>query len=215
MQPISDPANTIRLCKLRAAPGKAAKYKQPRRKDLGGSSSLIYMKILFTAFATDCGHRRKSFVRQPRIHLHPLSLLTSRGCGHVCSISSMVSEGGSLERDFGIPVSDSASVVSTGMASDCSLQLYTLCQSPPRKRVFSLSRIFFCPSHPPTAPLLRPFFWSSLGKVKRLPPTPAPFLLGEEARPQFITITTRQHRGGGCGLQYLICMERAGWLLSS
>ena len=44
----------------------------------------------------------------------------------MCSISSMVSEGGSLERDFGIPVSDSASVVSTGMASECFLQLYTL-----------------------------------------------------------------------------------------
>lgn len=44
----------------------------------------------------------------------------------MCSISSMVSEGGSLERDFGIPVSDSASVVSTGMASECCLQFYTL-----------------------------------------------------------------------------------------
>lgn len=33
----------------------------------------------------------------------------SGGCSHVCSISSMAFEGGSLERDLGIPVSDSIS----------------------------------------------------------------------------------------------------------
>lgn len=85
----------------------------------------------------------------------------------MCSISSMVSEGGSLERDFGIPVSDSASVVSTGMASECSLQLYTLWESPPRPRMFSLSRIFLFPTHPPSSSLLFCLPW---GEVKRLPP---------------------------------------------
>jgi hypothetical protein len=89
----------------------------------------------------------------------------------VCSISSMVSEGGSLERDFGIPVSDSASVVSTGMASECSLQLYTLWESPPRQRMFSLSRIFLFPTHPPSSSLLFCLPW---GEVKRLPPPPPP-----------------------------------------
>lgn len=152
-------------------------------------------------------------MQQPRIHLHPLSLLTSRGCGHVCSISSMVSEGGSLERDFGIPVSDSASVVSTGMASECSLQLCTLCQSPPRQRMFSLSRIFLFCTHPPSSSLLPVL----PGESKRgcLPPRPFPSPKSQEARPQFITITTRRHWSSGCGIQYLICMEPAGWLLSS
>lgn len=93
----------------------------------------------------------------------------------MCSISSMVSEGGSLERDFGIPVSDSASVVSTGMASECSLQLYTLCESPPRQRMFSLSRIFLFFTHPPSSPLLSVFPGGSEEGTPPPPRTPSGF----------------------------------------
>lgn len=104
----------------------------------------------------------------------------------MCSISSMVSEGGSLERDFGIPVSDSASVVSTGMASECSLQLYTLCESPPRQRMFSLSRIFLFFTHPPSSPLLSVF---PGGSEEVTPPhTPSRFL-PQEAKRQGLSLS--------------------------
>lgn len=102
-----------------------------------------------------------------------------------------------MERDFGIPVSDSASVVSTGMASECSLQALHPVSLLPGRECF-LSQVFFS-SLP--IPLLHHFFLSILGEVKRLPPLPRPFRSGRsrEARPQFITRTSRWHWSCGAG----------------
>lgn len=129
----------------------------------------------------------------------------------MCSISSMVSEGGSLERDFGIPVSDSASMVSTGMASKCSLQLYTLCQSPPRQRMFSLSCIFLFFTHPPSSSLLSLSPGGSKG-VTPPPPTPAPFVLGEAGR-QGLSLSLEQAGGTGAAVRDTVPhLHGARWL---
>lgn len=72
----------------------------------------------------------------------------------MCSISSMVSEEAYWKGDFGIPVSDSASVVSTGMASECSLlALHPLRVSSPGSECF-LCHVFFFSTHPPSSSLL-------------------------------------------------------------
>lgn len=96
----------------------------------------------------------------------------------MCSISSMVSEGGSLERDFGIPVSDSASVVSTGMASECSLQALHPVQPPPRQRMFSFSGIFLFLTHPPSSSLLSIY----PGGRNEVTPPPPPLSFWEKPR---------------------------------
>lgn len=110
----------------------------------------------------------------------------------MCSISSMVSERSSLERDFGIPVSDSASVVSTGMASEC------LFFSAMPSLLFSsqTDNVFLCHVIPSRTP--SPFF--SLPSLEEL----KVFLSrrSEEERPQFITITTSQQQSSWCGIQY-------------
>lgn len=108
----------------------------------------------------------------------------------------MVSEGGSLERDFGIPVSDSASVVSTGMASECSLQALHPVSLLSGRECF-LSQVFFS-SLP--IPLLHHFFLSILGGLKRLPPTPAPFVRGEAER-QGLSLSLEQADGTGAAVR--------------
>lgn len=79
---------------------------------------------------------------------------------------------------LGYSVSDSASVVSTGMATvNAPSSSHTLRVSSQAVKCFLLSRIFlsFSPPIPPSSLL------SFQGEVKRLPPIPAPFLLRNQS----------------------------------
>lgn len=71
-------------------------------------------------------------------------------------------------------------------------------QSPPRQRMFSFSGIFLFLTHPPSSSLLSVY---PGGSEEVTPPLPRPFRSGRsrEARPQFITRTSRWHWSCGAG----------------